>query len=64
MTALERRYAMECCDHVEARLRALIEVLRYAETPQEAAAGSMARAAQALVEGIRQQLVLNDKEAV
>lgn len=59
MTALEQRYAIECCDHIEARLRALIEVLRYADTPQEAAAGSMGRAAQALVEGIRQQLILS-----
>ncbi|WP_040683427.1 hypothetical protein [Thermosinus carboxydivorans] len=62
MTALERRYAMECCDQIEARLRALIEVLRYAETPQEAAAGSMARAAQALIEGISQQLILSDTD--
>lgn len=64
MTALEKRYAIECCDHIEARLKALIEVLRYADTPQEAAAASMARAAQSLTEGIRQQLALIDKEAV
>ena len=42
-------------------LAVIAEMLRYAETPQEAAAAQMARAAIELVAGIKQQINLDEE---
>ena len=42
-------------------LSVIAEMLRYAETPQEAAAAHMARAAIELVAGIKQQINLDEE---
>ena len=59
MTDFERNRLLTYTKDAEQWLLTVVEGLRYAETPAQVAAATLARAALELVAGIRQQIMID-----